>query len=135
MSRPRRVRMMGIHPSFRGAVERLTLEGVEVTMRNGRATNPPMPSFEGRLSEEELDDVVAYLDTLPVGPRNFGAEDGGMMGMDGMMDGGMWRGSPGSRSSLSCSRESSSLLSSSPEPCGREVTVGRHRPETPHWRS
>ncbi|MBA2425986.1 MAG: c-type cytochrome [Actinobacteria bacterium] len=82
--------MMGIHPSLRGAVERLTLEGVEVTMRNGRATNPPMPSFEGRLSEEELDDVVAYLDTLPVGPRNFGAEDGGMMGMDGMMDGGMW---------------------------------------------
>ena len=82
--------MMGIHPSLRGAVERLTLEGVEVTMRNGRATTPPMPSFEGRLSEEELDDVVAYLDTLPVGPRNFGAEDGGMMDTDGMMDGGMW---------------------------------------------
>ncbi len=82
--------MMGIHPSLRGAVERLTLEGVEVTVLNGRDTSPPMPSFGGRLSEEELDDVVAYLDTLPVGPRNFGAEDGGMMGMDGMMDGGMW---------------------------------------------
>lgn len=79
--------MMGIHPSLRGAVERLTLEGVEVTVLNGRDTSPPMPSFGGRLSEEELDDVVAYLDTLPVGPRNFGAEDGGMMDTDGMMDG------------------------------------------------
>lgn len=82
--------LMGIHPSLRGAVERLTLEGVEVTVRNGRDTNPPMPSFEGRLSEEEIGDVVAYLDTLPVGSRNFGAEDGGMVDMDGMMDGGMW---------------------------------------------
>jgi putative membrane protein len=82
--------MMGIHPSLRGAVERLTLEGVEVTVRNGRDTNPPMPSFEGRLSEEEIDDVIAYIDTLPVGPRNFGGEGDGMMDMDGMMDGGMW---------------------------------------------
>lgn len=82
--------MMGVHPSLRGAVERLTLEGVEVTIRNGRDTNPPMPSFEGRLSEEEIDDVVAYLDTLPEGPRNFGPEGDGMMEMDGGMDGGMW---------------------------------------------
>src|SRR5665809_10207 len=44
----------------------------------------PMPAFEDRLTDEEINDVIAYLDTLPVGPRNFGAEG------DGMMDGGMW---------------------------------------------
>ena len=84
--------MMGMHPSLRGAVERLSAEGVEVTIRNGRGTNPPMPAFEGRLSDQEIADVVSYLDTLPVGPRNFGPEGDGMMGgdMDGMMGGGMW---------------------------------------------
>jgi putative membrane protein len=82
--------MMGIHPSLRGAIERLTVEGVEVTVRNGRDTMPPMPAFSGRLTDEEINDVIAYLDTLPVGPRNFGAEGDGMMDMDGMMDGGMW---------------------------------------------
>jgi Cytochrome c len=50
---------------------------------------PPMPAFESQLTEEEIDDVVAYLDTLPVGPRNFGTEGDDEM-MDGMMDGGMW---------------------------------------------
>ncbi len=80
--------MMGMHPSLRGAVERLSLEGVRVTIRRGRDTMPPMPSFEGRLSEKEIDDLVAYLDTLPVGPRNFGG-DGDMMDMDGMMGGGV----------------------------------------------
>jgi putative membrane protein len=78
--------MMGAHPSLRGAVERLTLEGVEVTVRNGRDTIPPMPSFEGRLTDQEINDVIAFLDTLPVGPRNFREEDGGMMDMAG----GMW---------------------------------------------
>ncbi len=85
--------MMGMHPSLRGAVERLSLEGVAVTIRNGRDTNPPMPSFEGRLSDQEIEDVIAYLDTLPEGPRNVGPEADGMMGgdmMDGMMGGGMW---------------------------------------------
>jgi putative membrane protein len=82
--------MMGVHPSLRGAVERLTPEGVEVTVRNGRETMPPMPAFEGRLTDQEINDVMAYLDTLPVGPRNFGAEGDGMMDTDGMMDGGMW---------------------------------------------
>ncbi len=84
--------MMGMHPSLRGAVERLSLEGVAVTIRNGRDTNPPMPAFEGRLGDQEIEDVIAYLDTLPEGPRNFGPEGEGMMGgsMDGMMDGGMW---------------------------------------------
>lgn len=82
--------MMGAHPSLRGAVERLTQEGVEVTVRNGRDTMPPMPAFEDRLTDQEINDVIAYLDTLPVGPRNFGAEGDGMMDMDGMMDGGMW---------------------------------------------
>ncbi|MDQ3964735.1 MAG: c-type cytochrome [Actinomycetota bacterium] len=83
--------MMGMHPSLRGAVERLSLEGVVVTVRNGRDTNPPMPAFEGRLSDQEIEDVIAYLDTLPVGPRNFGPGREGMMGgsMDGMMGGGM----------------------------------------------
>lgn len=80
--------MRGMHPSLRGAVERLTVEGVTVTIRKGRDTEPPMPSFEERLSAEEIDDIVAYLDTLPVGPRNFGGENG-MMNMDGMMSGGM----------------------------------------------
>jgi putative membrane protein len=82
--------MMRMHPSLRGAVERLSVEGVEVTIRNGRDTTPPMPAFEDRLTDEEINDVIAYLDTLPVGPRSFGAEDDGMMDGNGMMDGGMW---------------------------------------------
>jgi len=79
--------MMNVHPSLRGAVERLSREGVEVTIRQGRDTNPPMPAFEGEFNEAEIDDVVAYLDTLPVGPRNFGRgdDDGMMNGMDGWM--------------------------------------------------
>jgi mono/diheme cytochrome c family protein/uncharacterized membrane protein len=90
--------MMGMHPALRGAIERLTVEGVEVTIRNGRQTTPPMPAFDDRLSDEQIADVIAYLDTLPMGPRNFGpemSEPGGMMPdggmMDGMMDGG-WDG-------------------------------------------
>ncbi|MGH2820469.1 MAG: c-type cytochrome [Actinomycetota bacterium] len=82
--------MMGMHPSLRGAVERLSREGVEVTIRQGRDTTPPMPSFEGRITDKEIADVIAYLDTLPAGPRNFGPRgDAGMM-TDGMMGGGMW---------------------------------------------
>ncbi len=79
--------MMGMHPSLRGAVERLTREGVEVTIRKGRRTTPPMPAFEGRLSDEEITDVVAYIASLPPGPRNFGPEAGGGGGMGDMMDG------------------------------------------------
>jgi putative membrane protein len=60
-----------------------------VTVRNGRDTMPPMPAFEGRLTDQEINDVIAYLDSLPVGPRNFGGEGDGMMDMDGM-DVGMW---------------------------------------------
>ena len=83
--------MMGMHPSLRGAIDRLSREGVEVTIRNGRRTEAPMPAFEDRLTAEEIDDVVAYIASLPDGPRNFGpGDDGGMMGGDGMMmDGGM----------------------------------------------
>lgn len=78
--------MMGMHPSLRGAVQRLTVEGVEVAIRKGRATRPPMPAWEGRLTDEQITDVVAYIASLLTGPRNFGpAED--MMGDDGMMDG------------------------------------------------
>jgi putative membrane protein len=81
--------MMGMHPALRGAVERLTVEGVEVTIRNGRQTTPPMPAFGDRLSNQQIADVIAYLDTLPPGPRNFGpqmTEPGGMMPDNGMMD-------------------------------------------------
>jgi cytochrome c6 len=82
--------MMGMHPALTGAVDRLTVEGVEVTVRNGRATNPPMPAFGGRLSDEEIADVAAYVASLPDGPRNFGPGHEGGMGdgmMGGMMDG------------------------------------------------
>jgi putative membrane protein len=44
-----------------------------------------MPAFEGRLSDDEISDVIAYLDTLPVGPRNFGPGAGMMDDTDGMM--------------------------------------------------
>lgn len=87
--------MMGMHPSLRGAVDRLTREGVEVTIRNGRDTRPPMPAFEGSLSEGDIADVIAYLESLPSGRRNLGPGDdagGGMMGDGGMMDGGMMMG-------------------------------------------
>lgn len=79
--------MMGMHPSLRGAIERLTREGVEVTIRNGRATNPPMPAFDGRLTDRQIQQVVSYIDTLPPGPRNFGPQTDGNGMMDGMMDG------------------------------------------------
>ena len=75
--------MMGMHPSLRGALERLSREGVEVAIRHGRRTQPPMPAWEGRLSDSEIDDVIAYIATLPDGPRNFGADGG-----SGMMTGG-----------------------------------------------
>lgn len=48
--------MMGMHPSLRGAVERLSWEGVEVTVRKGRQVMPPMPAFEGTLSDQQIDD-------------------------------------------------------------------------------
>lgn len=81
--------MRGMHPSLRGAVQRLSLEGVEVTVRNGRDTDPPMPAFAGRLTDEEIRDVIAYVDSLPEGPRNFGpgSRDRGMMGGDMMAAG------------------------------------------------
>lgn len=86
--------MMGMHPSLRGAVERLTVEGVEVTIRNGRGTRPPMPAFDDRLDDAEIGQVIAYIDSLPAGPRNFGPESEGGGMMDGMgggaMSGWMW---------------------------------------------
>ena len=77
--------MMGMHPSLRGAIERLSQEGVEVTIRNGRDVQPPMPAFEGSLSDEDISDVIAYLDSLPAGPRNFGPGSGMMDDGEGMM--------------------------------------------------
>ncbi len=85
--------MMGMHPALRGAVDRLTAEGVEVTIRNGRDTRPPMPAFGGRLGDDDIADLIAYLEALPPGPRNFGPEgangpiDNGPMGR--MMGGGI----------------------------------------------
>ena len=92
--------MMGMHPALRGALDRLSAEGVEVAIRNGRQTTPPMPAFGDELSDDQIADVIAYLETLPDGPRNFGPEmtdrdgmmrDGGMMDDDGgmMRNGGM----------------------------------------------
>ncbi len=85
--------MMGMHPALRGAVDRLTAEGVEVTIRNGRDTRPPMPAFGDRLGEDDIADLVAHLETLPAGPRNFEPEGGNGQrdgrGMGGMMRGGM----------------------------------------------
>lgn len=85
--------MMGMHPALTGVVQRLSLEGVEVTIRQGRDTRPPMPAFGNQLGDDDIADLIAYLDTLPTGPRNFGPEagrgpigDGGMMG--DMMGGG-----------------------------------------------
>jgi mono/diheme cytochrome c family protein len=82
--------MMGMHPALTGVVDRLSLEGVEVAIRNGRATRPPMPAFEGRLDDTDMADLVAYLDDLPDGPRNFAHETGGQEregeAMGGMMD-------------------------------------------------
>jgi uncharacterized membrane protein len=48
-----------------------------------------MPAFGDRLSDEQIADVIAYLDTLPPGSRNFGpemTEPGGMMPDNRMMD-------------------------------------------------
>lgn len=93
--------MGGMHPALTGVIDRLGVDGVEVTIRNGRDTTPPMPAFGDDLSAAEIADVVAYLDTLPPGPRNFGPMhdpdtgmmgDNGMMGDDGMMGEGMMGG-------------------------------------------
>ena len=84
--------MMGMHPALTGVLDRLTVEGVEVTIRNGRDTNPPMPAFGDRLDDDDIADLIGYLATLPDGPRNFANDgDGGMMegrGMGGMSGGG-----------------------------------------------
>lgn len=85
--------MMGMHPALTGAVDRLSRDGVEITIRNGRATDPPMPSFDNRLSDDEIADVVAYIEALPDGPRNFGP--GHQDGMGGGMMDRMTGGGPG----------------------------------------
>lgn len=81
--------MGGMHPALTGAVDRLSAEGVAVTIRKGRDTTPPMPAFQDELTEAEVADLVAYLDSLPPGPRNFGPMQDATTGDDGMMDGGM----------------------------------------------
>jgi mono/diheme cytochrome c family protein len=85
--------MMGMHPALTGVVSRLTVEGVEVTIRKGRDTRPPMPAFADRLDDTDIADLLAHLDSLPDGPRNFAHEgDGDDQMMDGQgMDGRMNR--------------------------------------------
>lgn len=86
---------MGTAPALGGVVDRLGRDVVETTIRQGRAA---MPSFEGRLTDEQITDVIAHLDTLPPAaaqqrrPRGHGPmgrmwDD--MMG-DGMMGGLGW---------------------------------------------
>jgi mono/diheme cytochrome c family protein len=79
--------MMGMHPALTGVVDRLTMEGVSVTIRNGRDTRPPMPAFGDRLDDTDIADLLAYLEALPPGPRNFGPQtmDDRQPGMGGMM--------------------------------------------------
>lgn len=81
--------MGGMHPALTGAVDRLSADGVAITIRKGRATTPPMPAFEDELTEGDVADLVAYLDSLPPGPRNFGPMQDGNMMDDGMTDDGM----------------------------------------------
>jgi mono/diheme cytochrome c family protein len=81
--------MMGMHPALTGVVDRLTVEGVEIAIRNGRDTRPPMPAFDTRLDDTDIADLIAHLDGLPDGPRNFAHDDGdgdGMTGDGPMMD-------------------------------------------------
>lgn len=82
--------MMGMHPSLRGAVDRLTREGVEITIRRGRDTQPPMPAFADRMTDEEIDTVVDYIASLPHGPRNFGPGAGMMDGVTSGSATAMW---------------------------------------------
>jgi mono/diheme cytochrome c family protein len=81
--------MMGMHPALTGVVDRLTVEGVEVAIRNGRNTRPPMPAFGDRLDDTDIADLITYLDSLPDGPRNFAHEGDGQMTDGRMMDEGM----------------------------------------------
>lgn len=86
--------MMDMHPSLRGTVQRLSRQGVVVTIREGRNTTPPMPGFDDRLTDTQIADVTAYLAELPTEPRNSGPRPGRdrTMGDDSMMDGGMMNG-------------------------------------------
>ena len=69
--------MMGMHPSLLRPIKRLSRQDVEVAFRPGRATRPPMPAWEGRLTENEINDVnAAFIATLPDGRRNVGPDRG-----------------------------------------------------------
>ncbi len=67
-------RGMGVHPALPGVVDRLTREGVDVAIRHGRDTRPPVPAFGERLDDGDVIDVIAYLRSLPTGPRDFGPQ-------------------------------------------------------------
>jgi mono/diheme cytochrome c family protein len=86
--------MTGMRPALTGVVQRLTVEGVEVAIRNGRDTRPPMPAFGNQLDDADIADLIAYLDTLPsgraLGPEATGRD--GMMGGQRMLDRMMERG-------------------------------------------
>lgn len=52
----------GSTPSVIGVVDRLTVEEVETIIRQGRGR---MPAFEARLSESQVEDVLAFLAFAP----------------------------------------------------------------------
>jgi mono/diheme cytochrome c family protein len=56
--------MMRVHPSLRGAVERLTLEGVEVTVPQRARHDATNARVRSRLTDQEINDVIALSDTL-----------------------------------------------------------------------
>ena len=80
--------MMACTPVAAGAAERLSREGVAVTIRKERDT---MPAVGERLTDAQIAEVIAYITSLPEGSRNFGPGadrmDDEMMGDDGMMQG------------------------------------------------
>ena len=68
---------LGDVPSLQGVVDRLGVDGVEATVRDGRQTNPPMPAFGDRLEDADVDDVIAYLAELDEAPADGAQPDAG----------------------------------------------------------
>lgn len=59
---------MGMHPTLAGVVDRLSAEEAAVIVRNGRNTNPPMQAFGDGLDDDDLVDLLAYLESIPADP-------------------------------------------------------------------
>ncbi|HEX2027240.1 MAG TPA: cytochrome c [Nitriliruptorales bacterium] len=65
--------MTGMHPSLRGAVERLSGEAWRWPSATG-GTQPAHAGLCRTLDQDEIEDVIAFIESLPPGPRNFGPE-------------------------------------------------------------